>query len=353
MLCSSTSCLAADNSATPFFVGQVSKVTETTVTNDQTIEQIELQILEGELTGTKLVIEQNREHLQATSYKSGDRLLIAHEFAQDGSDFFYIVDYSRRRPLYFLALLFAVLILLTGKQRGLRALLGLALSFALILYGILPAILGGNDPVLSTLLYAMLITGFGTYLVYGINAKASLAILATTLSLSLVGLLSAIFTKLSNLAGFAQEEALFLNGVTPYEIDLKGLLLAGFLIGALGVLDDITVSQTSTIFELHRANPKLKFSELYQHGLRVGIDHTASMVNTLFLAYAGASFPLLLLFSIKQEPFLSLSQILDHEVVATEIVRTLTGSIGLALAVPLSTLLAAFYISKFKHDQAS
>ena len=135
---------------------------------------------------------------------------------------------------------------------------------------------------------------------------------------------------------------------TQGAINLQGLLLAGFIIGSLGVLDDLTISQVSTVQELYRLSPELTMREAYTRAMRVGVDHISSMVNTLFLAYAGVSLPLLLLFTFKQPPFLTLGQVLNHEVIATEIVRTLVGSIGLAVAVPITTLLAAYFYTKKK-----
>ena len=135
---------------------------------------------------------------------------------------------------------------------------------------------------------------------------------------------------------------------TQGAINLQGLLLAGFIIGSLGVLDALTISQVSTVQELYRLSPELTMREAYTRAMRVGVDHISSMVNTLFLAYAGVSLPLLLLFTFKQPPFLTLGQVLNHEVIATEIVRTLVGSIGLAVAVPITTLLAAYFYTKKK-----
>jgi len=257
----------------------------------------------------------------------------------------------RKDALYFLAAFFVLIILLTSKWRGARALLGLGFSFVIILYIIIPQILRGRDPLLTSLLYALLIIVVSTCLVYGFNRKSTVATAGTFLGLALVGIFSVIFTKLTHLAGFAQEETIYLIGLTQGKLNLQGLLLAGFVIGALGVLDDITISQVSTVEELKKANPHLSKWEIHKRAMRVGKDHIASMVNTLFLAYAGASFPLLLLFSFREAPFLTFSQVINHEIIATEIVRTLVGSIGLALAVPITTFLAAYFYSQKKYGE--
>jgi uncharacterized membrane protein len=168
---------------------------------------------------------------------------------------------------------------------------------------------------------------------------------------AIVGVLSVFFTGLCRLSGFAEEETMYLVGLTNGTINIEGILLAGFIIGALGVLDDLAVSQVSTVQELSRANPELSRFEIYKSAMVVGVDHISSMVNTLFLAYAGASLPLLLLFHYRLPPFVSIEQILNHEVIATEILRTLIGSIGLALTVPITTFLAAYVYTKKTRKQ--
>jgi len=281
-------------------------------------------------------------------YKTGDKVLVSRSLSSDGSEKFYVTDYVRRGNLYLLSVLFFIVVLLTGRWRGFRAILGLGLSFFIIFYFIIPQILKGNNPLAVSLFFSILIIVASTYLVYGLNKKSNIAIVGTFAGIAIVGTLSLVFTKLTHLAGFAYDESLYLVSLMGGDINLQGLLLAGFIIGALGVLDDITVSQVSTVKELTEANSALKLRETYKRAMKVGVDHIASMVNTLFLAYAGASFSLLLLFSFKQSPFLTFSQVINNEIIATEIVRTLVGSIGLTLAVPITTLLASYFYTKRK-----
>jgi uncharacterized membrane protein len=162
------------------------------------------------------------------------------------------------------------------------------------------------------------------------------AVVGTFTALLLTVGLSALTVELARFSGFASEESLYLTFIDQF--DVTGLLLAGIVLGALGALDDVTVTQASAVWEVRRANPSLARRDLYQAGLRVGRDHIASTVNTLLLAYAGASMPLLLLFALSGQ---SLGIVANSEVVATEIIRTVVGSIGLVAAVPITTWLAA------------
>lgn len=315
------------------------------------LQKLKLKGIEGERQDKEIIFDGTEIDVIAKNlYRKGDKVVVSHSQDLDGNDYYYVTDFVRREKLYWLAAIFVLIILLTGKWRGLRAILGLVFSFFVILKLIIPQILSGHSPLFISLLYALLIIIVSTYLVYGLNKKSNVAILGTFAGIAIVGLFSVVFTNLTKLAGFAQEETMYLVGLTEGNINLQGLLLAGFIIGALGVLDDITVSQVSTVQEIYGTNPNLSRLEIYKKAMRVGVDHIASMVNTLFLAYAGASLPLLLLFSFKEPPFLTFGQVINHEIIATEIVRTLVGSIGLALAVPITTFLAAYFYKKKKES---
>ncbi len=308
------------------------------------LQKMRLQGLEGKWENKEFVSEETEiDTAIGNAFKKGDRVSVSVNKSEEGKDIFYVGDFIRRSKLYFLSAIFFIIILLIGKWRGLRAILGLGFSFFVILNFIIPKILSGANPLYVSLIYSFLIIIVGTYLVYGFNKKSTISIFGISISIAIVGILSVVFTDVCRLAGFAQEETLFIANLTNGAIDLRGLLLAGFIIGALGVLDDLVISQVSTVQELNRLNLGLSKWDIYKRAMRVGVDHISSMVNTLFLAYAGASLPLLLLFTFKQAPFLTVGQVLNHEVIATEIIRTLVGSIGLALAVPIATFLAAYF----------
>jgi uncharacterized membrane protein len=243
---------------------------------------------------------------------------------------------ERRLPMVLLAAAFAALVIVQGRLRGLAALAGLVASISVIILFVLPALVEGSPPVPVALVAASLIAYLALYLAHGINPLTTVALLGSLGSLALVGVLSWMFTRLTVLSGLG-EEAQFIRAFGG-DLDFSGLLLAGMILGSLGALDDMTVTQASAVAELKVANPRYGFRDLYRAGGRIGRDHVASTVNTLALAYAGAALPLLLLFVESGRPF---SRVLTSEVVAAEVVRTLVGSIGLVASVPLTTALAA------------
>lgn len=243
---------------------------------------------------------------------------------------------ERRWPLILLAGLFALLVIIQGRIRGLAALAGLVASIGVIIVFVLPALVEGAAPVPVAIVAASLVAFLALYLAHGFNPLTTVALMGTLVSLVLVGVLSWLFTGLTVLSGLG-EEAQYIRAFGG-DLSFQGLLLAGIILGALGALDDMTVTQASAVAELRAANPGYGFRDLYRAGSRIGRDHIASTVNTLALAYAGASLPLLLLFVEFGRP---ISRVLTSEIVAAELVRTLVGSIGLVASVPLTTALAA------------
>jgi uncharacterized membrane protein len=255
---------------------------------------------------------------------------------------YQVVDFQRSGSLWWLAGLFAVAVLALGRWRGLAALAALGLSFVVLLLFVLPAILAGHNPLWVAVVGACLIMFVVLYLTHGPSARTSTAVLGTLVSLLLIGGLSAAFTSLARLTGL-DDTTSALIGALGTGVDARGLLLAGVVIGALGVLDDVTVTQTSAVWELHGANPALGARGLFTAAMRIGRDHVSSAVNTLVLAYAGASLPLMLIFSVSGR---GLGDVVTTQEVATEIVRTLVGSIGLVASVPITTAVAAVVASR-------
>jgi uncharacterized membrane protein len=246
-------------------------------------------------------------------------------------------DFQRGQPMLVLALIFAAIVLLFARMRGALSLAGLAFSLALVLLFVVPAILDGKPPLAVAIVGALAVALITIPLAHGTGPKSLAALLGTAASLMLTALLALAFTKAAHLTGLSSEEGAFLQ-LAGANLSLQGLLLAGMVIGALGVLDDVTVSQSSTVLALRAANPALRFRELFAMAMRVGRDHVSATVNTLVLAYVGASLPVLLIFSSAD---LGLGEALGTELVAKEVVATLVGSIGLIAAVPLTTALAA------------
>jgi uncharacterized membrane protein len=248
-----------------------------------------------------------------------------------------LADFERGRPMLVLALIFVLAVLIFARLRGALSLLGLGFSLAVVLVFVVPAILDGESPLAVAVVGALAVTLVTIPLAHGRGPKSLAAVLGTAASLMLTALLALVFTEAAHLTGFSSEEATFLQ-VSGADLSLEGLLLAGMVIGALGVLDDVTVSQASTVIALRGAAPELRFRELFGRALRVGRDHVSATVNTLVLAYVGASLPVLLIFSSAD---IGLGEALNLEVVAKEVVATLVGSIGLIAAVPVTTALAA------------
>jgi len=272
----------------------------------------------------------------------GDSILVAKATSQGGqTQPYYFIDYNRRVSLLVLGALFAVVVVLLSRWHGLFSLVGVAISMTVLVFFVLPAILEGSNPVMVAIVGAAAIMFVNLYLAHGFHARTTTAILGTMASLAVTGILAVLFVQIGRFTGIGSEEASFLQ-LSADQVNLEGLLLGGIIIGTLGVLDDVTITQASAVWELHAANRELGVRQLYRSALRIGRDHIASTVNTLVLAYAGASLPLLILFSVSGRPF---ADVLNTEIVAEEVVRTLVGSIGLVASVPITTALASYVVA--------
>ncbi|WSV30795.1 YibE/F family protein [Streptomyces sp. NBC_01017] len=286
---------------------------------------------------------------QSRQLQEGQEVVVAYEPSAPKDLQYSVTDVNRRVPLTVLAGIFAVAVVVVGRLRGLMALISLAISFAVLNFFILPAILQGSNPLVVAVVGSSAIMLIALYLCHGLSARTSVAVLGTLISLLLIGILGSVFIDWAALTGNTDDNTGLIHGLYP-SIDMSGLLLAGIIIGSLGVLDDVTVTQTSAVWELHEANPAMGWRGLYQAGIRIGRDHIASVVNTLVLAYAGAALPLLLLFSIAQS---GVGTVANSELVAEEIVRTLVGSIGLVASVPVTTALAALVVSADRPEKGA
>jgi uncharacterized membrane protein len=277
----------------------------------------------------------------------GDHVYLGVAKGMNGEETYFIADYIRRTPLYLLFGLFLGLVVLVAGKRGIFSILGMGVSFLAIFFFLLPQISGGANPVLIAVLTSFFIIPITFYSSHGFNKKTTAAVIGTVIALIFTGLLSLFFVEAVKLSGFASEEAAFVKAAKGELINIKGLLLAGMLISILGVLDDITVAQANVVYQLKKASEKLRIGELYSRAMDVGKDHIASMVNTLILVYTGAALPLLLLFIDNAAPFF---EVINYEVVAEEIVRTLVASMGLILAVPITTYISALMVSQRKES---
>ena len=268
---------------------------------------------------------------------TGDDVVMLLLDQEGGGQTYSIVDFQRSTQLWLLGAAFALAVIAFGRWRGLAALAGLAVTFAVLLLFIVPAILDGRSPVLVAIVGAAAIMFVVLYLTHGLHITTSVAVLGTLASLTITAALSGFVTGVVHLSGVADETSNYLT-ITQSDVNLRGLLLAGIVIGSLGVLDDVTVTQSATVTELARANPGYGFRALYAAATRVGRAHIASVINTIVLAYAGASLPLMLLFAAGTTPA---AELLTGELIAQELVRSAVGTIGLITAVPITTALAA------------
>lgn len=298
-----------------------------------------VKILEGPLSGQLVEIDYGKRQIRPPGLRlsPGDTILVTANQSQDGTINAFFTDFVRLKPLLWLLGTFAAFSLLVSGWKGARSLLGMAFSLVMITAFIIPQILNGKDPVVVSISGAFIMLAFTIYLTYGWTLKTHAAVLGTLTALILTGFLATFFINLTRLTGFSSEDALFLSQQAQIQINLRGLVLGGMLIGALGVLDDLVITQASAVMELYLANPMYQGWNLFRSAMRIGQDHVAATVNTLVLAYAGAALPTMLLFSLSGENF---SYLVNLEFVAEEIVRTLVGSLGLIAAVPLTTGLA-------------
>jgi uncharacterized membrane protein len=266
----------------------------------------------------------------------------------DGTTTYYFSDFNRDFPIALLFLLFVAASVVFGRWSGVRALAALVISLLVLVWFVIPSVLHGHSPIIVAIVGSSFIMLAVLYVTGGFNTQSTVAVLGTLLSLALIAGLAWAFVIGSKLTGLADEDAVFLSAASG-SINLQGLLLGGIVIGSLGVLDDMTVTQVSAVWELRKANPRYDVRSLYRAAERIGRDHIASTVNTLVLAYAGASLPLLIFFT---QSNLQLRNILTSEVIAVEVVRTLVGSIGLIASVPITTALAAFVVTRSADEPA-
>ncbi|MGI8984494.1 MAG: YibE/F family protein [Acidimicrobiales bacterium] len=275
--------------------------------------------------------------------RPGDRVILGRAADPGQPVAYYFADYQRRTPLLALGLLFALAVVGLARWRGLAALIGLGVSLLVIVRFVLPAILDGRSALAAAVVGASAIALLIIYLAHGVSARTTTAVLGTLVALLLTAGLAVAFVEATKLTGLSSEEGTYLRGVLGSTVDLRGMLLAGIVIGALGVLNDVTVTQASAVWEIYLANPTVDAGHLYRSAMQIGRDHIASTVDTLVLAYAGAALPLFVIFTVADR---RLGDVLTGEIVAQEIVQTLVGSLGLIAAVPITTWLACRVVTR-------
>ncbi len=315
------------------------------VTLGETVQRYQVarvELLEGDYKGILMEMDYGRRQILSNNVylRSGDQVLVTVGSRPDGVLTVYFADFVRINSILWMVAIFVVTILVLSRWKGLRSLLSMALSLAIIIGYIIPHILAGEGPLRVSITGAIVLLMVTLYLTYGWNLKTHAAVLGMVIVLLITGALAGLFVSTTRLTGSGDENALFLMQMLNTQINLRGLLLGGMIIGALGVLDDLVTTQSSAVFELHHINPSLGFGELFRSVMRIGQDHVAATVNTLVLAYAGAALPMLLMFSLGRGNY---GTFVNYEFVAEEIVRTIVGSLGLIAAVPLTTAIATFF----------
>jgi len=332
-----------------FYKGTVEAIIEEGTTDldgsIQPYQVVQVRLTNGPEAGSSQEIEWGQQVAltQEQLLKKGDRVVIVKLYTLDGASYF-ITDHLRLFPLAAIFTFFAILVIILGRWKGLFSLLGMGVSILTLTYFVVPQILQGRPPMLISIIGGCIIALLSIYLSHGFSRQTSVALSGTLITLGLSAFMAYLFVRFAHLYGLGSEDAALLQIGVTQSINLRGLLLGGIIIGTLGVLDDITTAQAAVVAELKRANPAYTFKHLYEGAFNVGREHIASLVNTLVLAYAGVSLPLLLLFT--QNKVTPLWFTINNELIAEEIVRTLAGSTALVLAVPITTALAAYIFAK-------
>ena len=297
-----------------------------------------VEVLDGEGRGDFQQIELSAD-VVAAGVAKGDVFVLTRDGGAEGGPAYGFSDYARGTPIVVLAIVFALVVGLVARWRGLASLLGLAFAFFMLFRFILPGLLAEESPTLVSLVGTSAIMFVVLYLAHGFSARTTTALVGTLFGLTLVAVMGSVAVSVARLTGLTTEETVTLQGFDP-TLNFSGLVLAGVVVAGLGVLNDVTITQASAVWQLREVSPDLTWRQLYSRGMAVGRDHIASTVYTIVFAYAGAALPLLLLFELYTRP---VTVSLFSSAVAEEVVRTLVGAIALVLAVPLTTVIGAFF----------
>ncbi|HKB88263.1 MAG TPA: YibE/F family protein [Patescibacteria group bacterium] len=342
-----------------FFKAKVTAITnQGQIINDSgtfLYQEINLKALDGGLKDKTINISYGKDtNLTAAQLLNvGDIVVVDKTMGSNGSNIYQITDRYRLNSVVPILIFFFLIVIGLSQLKGVGSILGMFISLGVIIGYIVPQILKGQNPLMVSVVGCLFIMITTIYLAHGFSRKTTIAVISTFLTLVGTAILASLFVKMTFLTGLGNDDASSLRfGLTTANIDFRGLLLGGILIGTLGVLDDVTTGLSASIYELIKVNPKIKFTELFKSGLAIGKEHISSLVNTLVLAYAGASLPIFIIIILNPNHY-PLWLILNDGLIIEEVVRTLAGSIGLVAAVPLTTLMAAFYFAKIRRPTLS
>lgn len=330
----------------PAIVLEVLGQTEREVVGTDTttmVQELRIELKGGERAGEVVQVIN-----EVVLLEPGDKIFVNRIVTVEGDEYVTYQDFERRPTLLFVTVLFVAMFLFFSRWQGVRALVSLVGSVLAILFLLVPALLAGYDPMLVTVSISAVILALVLFGTHGVNPQSVIAFGGTFGAVAVTGLIAYISVDVMRLTGFSSDAAVYLNFATGGQLNLSGLLLGSIIIGILGVLDDVAVTQASVVLQLKAANPTFGFYELYNRAIIVGRDHLGSLVNTLALAYAGVALPIILLYAKTESDFLIS---INQEVIAVELLRIVVGSIGLILAVPATTAVAAWYFQSRAVDK--
>lgn len=310
-----------------------------------TIELLDATILNGPDAGKSVQIQYDSQNINDLKLYIGDQVILQKTTTASGKSTYTVESKYRLSSITFIAIAFFVMVLLIVGWRGIGSFIGLGISLAVIFSYIVPQILTGADPMTVCLIGSVIILLLTTYTAHGISKQSTIALVSTLLTLLLTFGLSILIVQLSYITGYVDENSIAIHFGTGHLIDVKGLFLGGIIIGSLGALNDITTTQAATIFELAKTDMTLNKTQLFKKGIVLGREHVLSMINTLVLAYAGASLTVFI-FLFYNSSYYPLWVILNSETLSEEIIRTIAGTSGLVLVVPIVTFIASYFATK-------
>ncbi|MBI2025789.1 MAG: YibE/F family protein [Candidatus Levybacteria bacterium] len=326
-------------------VVEIAEQGETEIENYKSYYQVlKVKISEGPEKGNLKTIENGKQFRINKNQLliQGQEIIVAKVTYPNNQTIYSVYDFYRLNMLAIFLIIFFIAVLLVGGKKGLGSTLGMLISLFVILTFIVPFILKGYDPLTITIIGSMIIILTTTYLAHGVSQKTTIALISTVVSLIFTAGFALLAIQLSSITGLGNEEAYSLQLGPTSIIDIRGLFLSGIIITTLGALNDITTTQSATVYELRQANQKLTFIQLFEKGLSVGKEHIASLVNTLILAYVGSAFAVFI-FLVLNPGHLPYWVILNNEIISDEIIKIISGSMGLLLSVPIVTLIAAYW----------
>ena len=301
-----------------------------------TVQNLRIQVISGDTPDRVIELVNDFRPMQV-----GNKFWGQYVTDNSGKTIYVVADQDRSQVLWFLGLFFIIMVITFGRMQGLRSLVSLGLSFGFIIYVLLPLLLQGFSPIPVALVSGIVILSLAIILTHGYNRISLVALAGTSVTVLVTGVLAYAVTHAGAISGLASHESIYLNFNTGGKLDFVGLYLASVIIGMLGVLDDIAITQVAVVREMYALHPEMSVKRVYDHALRVGKEHVGALVNTLVLAYVGVALPTLLYFSQSTAP---LGQIINQELFVTEIIRTVVGSAGLIMTVPLTTIMAAWLL---------